>query len=114
LKGYFSRSELRLEFNDADKLIRLETPGGAALVLDDNDGSVTLTDQNGNKIVMDSSGIQIESAKEIGITATTDFKSTGVNVTVEAQSGLTAKGGATAELSAGGSTTVKGGTVMIN
>lgn len=114
LKGYFSRSELRLEFNDADKLIRLETPGGAALILDDNNGKVELIDQNGNKIVMDSSGIQIESAQEMGLTATTDLNSSGVNVTLEAQAGLTVKGGATAELSAGGSTTVKGGVVQIN
>ena len=114
LKGFLSRAELRLEFNDADKLIRLETPGGAALVLDDNSGKVELVDQNGNKIVMDSSGIQIESAQELGINATTDLKSAGVNVTLEAQSGLTVKGGATAELSAGGSTTVKGGVVQIN
>lgn len=114
LKGFLSRAELRMEFNDADKLIRLETPGGAALVLDDNNGKVELIDQNGNKIVMDSSGIQIESAQELGINATTDLNSAGVNVTLEAQSGLTAKGGATAELSAGGSTTVKGGVVQIN
>lgn len=114
LRGFLSRSELRLEFDEDNKKIRLETPGGGALVLDDNEGSVTLTDQNGNKIVLDSSGITIESAAEISIKAATDLKAEGVQVTAEGQSGITVKGGGTAELSSGGSTTVKGGIVQIN
>ena len=43
-----------------------------------------------------------------------DVSAKGMNVNLEAQTGLTAKGNATAELSASGQTTVKGAMVMIN
>ncbi len=45
---------------------------------------------------------------------TQDATVKGMNVTCQANTGFTGKGGATAELSAGGQTTVKGGVVMIN
>jgi hypothetical protein len=46
--------------------------------------------------------------------AQADVKVSGLNVTHTAQVGFSAKGSATAELSASGQTTVRGALVMIN
>ena len=92
--------------------------------------SVSIKDQHGNAMTMDSSGvtissegdltlaskgaIKIESEGPIAITAKGDVVTKGVNVTQEAQMAFTARGQATAELSASGQTTVKGAMVRIN
>ncbi|MNE41955.1 hypothetical protein D3C80_1360580 [compost metagenome] len=89
-----------------------------------------MADQNGNKIVLSDSGILIQATKEITIKAGTEVKTdagtnasvkAGVNATVKgtnveltADASFTAKGNASAELSAAGQTTVKGAIVMIN
>jgi hypothetical protein len=99
-------------------------------VLSDKDKSIVLTDQNGNKVSLGQAGITLESPKDIKIdakgaltissagaltlSAKADVKVEGLNVSCEAQVGLTAKGSASAELSADGQTTVKGAMVMIN
>jgi hypothetical protein len=85
---------------------------------------------NENSIVMDSSGITMNTPKDINlkadgsinITATSNLamKATadvildGLSITQSAQTSFTAKGNASAELSASGQTTVKGAIVMIN
>jgi uncharacterized protein involved in type VI secretion and phage assembly len=65
----------------------IETVSGHMLIFDDTSGSETITieDASGNnKIVMDSNGITIESAKDVTIK--------GQNVNIEASAQLTAKG----------------------
>jgi len=113
-KGFISRSELKVILDDENKSILLMTPNGNKLTLDDDEGAFTLADENGNKITMDSSGIKIESDKAIEISAAQDLKAEGMNVNISAQLGLKAEGSASAELSASGSTTVKGSIVQIN
>ncbi len=113
-KGYLSRSGMRFEFDDEKSIVTLSTPGGALLVMDDDQGSVLIEDQNGNKIEMSSDGVTIDSANEINIKASADINVEGANINIKAQAGLVAEGSATAELSAGGSTTIKGGVVQIN
>ncbi len=130
-KAIVSKSDLKIEINDKDKLLTIATPGGNSVVLSDKDKSIVLKDQNGNSIAMESSGITIKSAKDIVLNATGkvtvkaqqkidiassggDVAMKGLNVNGEGQIGAKLKGGATAELSAGGQTTVKGAMVMIN
>lgn len=65
----------------------IQTVSGHKLIFDDTSGSETITieDASGNnKIVMDSDGITIESAKDVTIK--------GQNVNIEASAQLTAKG----------------------
>lgn len=64
----------------------IQTVAGHKLVFDDTSGSeqVTIEDSHGNTIVMSADGIKIESQTDITIK--------GVNVTIEAQAQLTAKG----------------------
>jgi len=105
-KGFVTRSGMRIAFNDEHKNILLETPDGNKLALSGEDQSITMEDQHGNKIVMDSSGITLESNKDIVIKATANLEAEGLAVTVKGQS--------TAEFSASGTTTLKGRLVQIN
>lgn len=122
LKGIVTREDLRVDFDDDKKILKLSTPGGHSITMDDDAKEMKLADMNGNSITCSSSGIAITSDKDISITATgkVDVQATqdatvsGMSVTCNGDTGFTGKGGATAELSAGGQTTVKGSIVMIN
>lgn len=129
-KAIVTRSKLRLIFDDDKKSVTIITPAENKVVISDDTKSILLQDQNGNKAQLDPSGILLDSPKDITInasgkitmtavgdisaTAQSDVKVTGLNITNTANVGFTAKGNATAELSASGQTTVKGALVMIN
>ena len=121
-KGIITREDLKILFDDDKKIITLSTPGGHSIKLDDDAKELTLADMNGNTVIFSASGIAVKSDKDITITATgkIDLKASqdatvkGMNVTCNGDTGFTGKGGATAELSSGGQTTVKGAMVMIN
>lgn len=113
-KGFVTRSEMKLIFNDEKKVITIETPGGNKAVLTDDDGAVKLEDQNGNKITMDSNGITLESAKDIIIKASGDVKAEGTNTEIKAQAQFKAEGSAGAEVSSSATATLKGSIVQIN
>lgn len=129
-KAVVTRSELKLEFDDDKKVITLVTPGGNTVVISDDAKSILLQDQNGNKVELSDSGIVLDSPKdislsakgkvsidatgEVGISSKADVKVEGMNVNHTAKVGFTAKGSASAEISASGQTTVKGAMVMIN
>ncbi|MFP5393897.1 MAG: Rhs element Vgr protein, partial [Gammaproteobacteria bacterium] len=99
-------------------------------VLSDDAKSIELSDQNGNKLTLSPDGITLDSPKDIAITAKgkitldavgniavgskADLQQKAMNISSDAQIGFTAKGAASAELSATGQTTVKGAMVMIN
>lgn len=121
-KGIVTSSKLKFEFDEEKKSVTIITPAGNQLVLDDDTKSILIQDQNNNKIALSDSGIVLDSPKDISIkaggkieiSATADADVKGMNVNCEAQTGFTAKGNASAELSASGQTTVKGAMVMIN
>ncbi len=122
IKGYTSREQMKVEFDDEKKVLTVLTPAGNEIVLSEDEQSITIKDQNDNSMVMDSAGITIKSPKDIKIEATgkielkatQDLKAEGLNVEAKAQVGFKAEGSATAELSSGGQTTVKGGILMLN
>lgn len=129
-KAVVTRSKLSIQLDEAKKTITIETPAKNSLVLDDDGKCCVLQDQHGNVIQLDQDGITLKSVKDIvikaaanlqanagakaSVVATTDLEGKGLNVTLDAQASLTAKGAASAELSAAGQTTVKGAMVMIN
>ena len=130
-KALVTRARHRLEFDEKDKVITLTTPGANKIVLDDKNGSIVLEDQHGNRVELNANGILLDSSRDIVLKAkgrvdisavgNVSFSSSGgdlhasaVDIACEAQIGFTAKGGATAELSAADQTTVKGAIVMIN
>ncbi|EXU74931.1 type VI secretion system tip protein VgrG [Erwinia mallotivora] len=130
IKTIVTKSKMKIIFDDETSIMTLITPNGNSVVMSDKDKSVTLTDQNSNTISMGESGIAINSSKDITITAKgsvsinstrdTIVKATGdanisaLNVSAQANTGLTLKGNTTAELSCSGITTIKGTLVKIN
>jgi Rhs element Vgr protein len=113
-KGYVSREDLKMIFNDEKKSIELSTPAGKKLIMDEDDGSITIEDENGNKIKLNSDGISLESAKDIILKATGDIKAEGINVNQKASVSFKAEGSAGAEVSSSATLTIKGSLVQIN
>lgn len=129
-KAIVTNSKMKIGFDDAKKILTVQTPGGHQIAMNDEAKSVIVADGNGNELEMTESGISLNSPKNITITASGSVSidgSTGVNVkssadvglkganaSVEGQMAASVKGGASAELSAGGTTTVKGSMVTIN
>jgi Rhs element Vgr protein len=130
VKQLSTNSNLKVYFNDQDKIIEISTPAGNSVKLTEKDTSILIVDQNQNSIKMSPGGIEINSCKDISmsakgdikinadlsinIQATTDLKGAGADISLEADAQLAVKGQATAELSSSGQTTVKGAIVMIN
>ncbi len=113
-KGFITREELKLLFNDEKKAVAIETPNSNIITISDEDGGISLEDENGNSMLMNADGITLESGKDIILKATGDITLEGVNIEVTASAELKGEGSAGAELSAGGNTVIKGATVMIN
>ena len=113
-KGYVSRSEMKMIFNDDKKSFSLETPGGNKFLITEEDKKIHLEDQNGNKITMNEDGIKLDSAKDIILKAAGDVKADGVNIKIKGSSEAKVEGGSGAEVSSGGTTKVKGSMVNIN
>ncbi len=130
MKAILTKAKLLLEFDDENKVITLVTPSKNTVIISDKDKSITLKDQTGNSVELGTSGITLDSPKDIALkatgkitltatgnveaTATGDCKLAGLNVNADAKVGFVAKGAATAELSASGTVTIKGAMVMIN
>ncbi|MBC7849295.1 MAG: type VI secretion system tip protein VgrG [Chitinophagaceae bacterium] len=114
-KGYKSRSGIRLIFDDEKKSVLIETPGNRMAELNDESGTITIKDPNGNKIIMDKNGITLEStAKDIKFKAKKSIKLEAQNIIIKASGDASMDAGGKAIVKAGGQTVVKGGTVMIN
>lgn len=128
-KGYVSRSGMKMIFNDADKSLKIETPAGKKVTISESDAVMKLEDENGNKISMDASSVSIESAANISLKAGGDLTIEAVNITLSPSSSFAlSAGGASMNAGSGsaslsapsvsiegsGTTTIKGGVVMIN
>ncbi|WP_454766429.1 type VI secretion system tip protein VgrG [Cupriavidus campinensis] len=130
IKAIVTRAKHVIEFDEKNKIVTITTPGQNKVVLDDTSQSILVQDQHSNSVKLSQAGIACDSPYDITLsaqgsirmsadvsiemTAQVDVKAAGLNVQCEAQVGFTGKGGATAELSAAGQTTVQGALVMIN
>jgi Rhs element Vgr protein len=103
-KGFVTRSEMKMIFNDDKISYTLETPKGKKVILDEHSNILTL-----NK-----DGISIESGKDIKIKAKGDINMEGTNINVKASAQLKAEGSSGSELKSGAVTVVKGSQVKIN
>lgn len=129
-KAIVTKSKLKLEFDDDKKIITIITPGKNKIVISDEGKSILLEDQNNNQVKLSPDGILLDSPKDITISAKgkisisavgnveidskADITAGATNITHTAKAAFTAKGNASAEISASGQTTVKGSMVMIN
>ena len=130
IQAIVTRCRSTLEFNNQDQRITITTPGRNQVVLSDQDTSIVLRDTSGNQVELTSSGITLSSPQNISlstqgqinldavgairITSKTEVQTAGFNISHQAQGSFTAKGNASAELSAVGQTVVQGAMVLIN
>ncbi len=120
-KGFVTRSNMRLLFNDDTKTIIISTPADNSIKLDEKGKSIIITDQNSNTVKMEPSGITVDSPKnitikaggKIDITANAALTMTAAKMTLSAQTAMEVKG-ATAKVEGSGLTEIKGSTIMIN
>lgn len=113
-KGFITKSELKILFDDDTKIITIITPNENKVILSDDEGSITVEDENGNSVVMDSSGITMNSDGDVNITAGGDVNIEGSNVNVTASSSVVCEGSSGAEFKSSGATTIEGSIVQIN
>ena len=66
-----SKNGLQVTLDDEDgrEMLRLETPGGQMLTLQDGPGSVQIEDSNGNSVTMETAGITITAAAKVTVQA---------------------------------------------
>ncbi|WP_259070959.1 type VI secretion system tip protein VgrG [Mucilaginibacter sp. X4EP1] len=128
-KGYTSRSGMTMLFNDSEKSLKITTPAGKKMTISEQDGVMSMEDENGNTFSMDSSAITMKSAGDIKLTATGDLTVSAANVSISPSSSFAvSSGGASINAGSGaaslsapsvkvegsGTATIKGGIVMIN
>lgn len=122
IKGLVTRSQMKTMFDDENKVMKMETPAGNFIELSEKDKAITIQDQHGNMIKMESAGITIKSAKDImmeaagsfSLKAGTDVKVEGVNITEKASANMELSGGAGAKLTTSAILELKGSLVKIN
>jgi len=113
-KGFVTRSEMKLIFNDDKKSINIETPAGKKITLDEDAGTIVIEDENSNIITIDSNGIKMESAGKIELIATGDVNIEGANVNIKASQQFKAEGNSGVEMSSSATAILKGSIVQIN
>lgn len=113
-KGFVTRSEMKLMFDDDKISVTIETPAGKKFTLDEDADVITLEDEHSNILTMDSSGIVMESAGDISIKATGDVAIEGMNVGITANAEFKAEGSAGVEVSTSAIAVLKGSLVQIN
>ena len=113
-KGFVTRSEMKMIFNDDKISYTLETPKGKKLILNEDEDVIKIEDEHSNVLTLNKDGISMESGKDIKIKAKGDVKIEGVNVSVKASAQFKAEGSSGSELKSGAVTVVKGSQVKIN
>ena len=115
IKGFYSRTGIRIQFDDEKTILTIDTPGGHSFILDDDAGEITLLDSNSNSITMSSSGIAVESAGDLTFKASKNVKiEAQTNLELKATAQYKAEGSAGVEINSSAVTVVKGSLVQIN
>ena len=129
IKSILTKSKLLLKFDDEKKRITVATPAGNTMMFNDDESNITITDQNDNKIEMNSSGISMDSPGSITIKATQEVSiqaatvsikgdqsvdASGGSMSISGEMSTSIKGGAECSVASDGNLTAKGLMVMIN
>ncbi|HEY8918603.1 MAG TPA: type VI secretion system tip protein VgrG [Chitinophaga sp.] len=129
-KAIYTKSQLKVTFDDMNKVITIATPGGNTITMSDTAMGIQITDMNQNTIKTSASGIEITSVANMTLQATgtitlngtgggnvttpANVAVSGMNIANTATTAFAATGTSTAQLTSGGVVTVLGATVMIN
>jgi Rhs element Vgr protein len=108
IKGFTSRSSMRIFFDDGQKQITLVTPAGNQIMLDDTGQQIVLQDQNQNSITMDATGITLSST-----TGAINIQAAAGNIQITSGASLSAEG-LTTSVTGDTSLTLTATTVAIN
>lgn len=114
VKGIFTKSGLKLIFEDQDITVKIETPKGNLLSISEKEAGLLLQDQFGNQVKLGHQGVSLESNSDISIKASGDIQIEGANIEINANAQLKAKGSASAKFESSGSTEIKGSIIQIN
>ena len=114
-KGIITRSEMKLTFDDKDKIIRIQTADDKNIIrIDEKEQGIFIQDEHNNKIEMNSDGIKLSSASDLTLSATGDIKMEATNIKGAANAEVKIEGNGGAELSTSGVAVLKGSVVQIN
>ncbi len=113
-KAYVSREGLKFHFNDEDKVITLETPGGNKATLSDADEGISLEDQHGNMVILNADGITLTSSADLNLDAQGDINLNGANIALAASTEFKAEGSSAAAVTSSGTLEISGALVQIN
>jgi len=114
-KLYQSRSGMKISFNDSSGVMRLETPAGNSITLNEEEMGIKIVDQNGNKLEMTSAGILIESSAALTLKAAAGLNlAASGTMSVSASGQLRLEGTSGAEISSNGVTTIRGSLIQLN
>ena len=114
IKGFVTRSDMRVLFDDEKKSIEIATPVGKIITLNEDKEHITIEDENGNNITINADGISMESPGNIELKASGDVKIEGANVNISANAEFTAEGSAGAKVSTSAVAVLEGSLVQIN
>ena len=138
IKAIVTKNQLKIEFDDQNKVMTISTPGGNKIVLTDEDQGINIEDQNSNKIALSPSGINMKSPANIeieadgevsisgtagvtisseataSISAEASLSMSGLEVSISGETALSASGGAEMSLSAEGMMSLTGALININ
>lgn len=114
-KGYFSKSEIKMQFNDEKKSFEIQTPAGKKIVIDEDRNVISIADDMNNTISLNDSGITIESGSDLVLKANGNITiESNANTEIKASAQFKAEGSAGAEVSTSAVAILKGSLVQIN
>ena len=129
-KSIVTRTKLRIDFFEDAPAVEIATPAKQSIRLDDDAGTVTIKDKNGNVVTLAAAGITLDSAAKITLNAKTDIAMTaqgkvsitgtagvaiaGLTIKADADTSFAAQGSAEAKLTSAAMVTVQGCLVKIN
>ncbi|MCI4670773.1 MAG: type VI secretion system tip protein VgrG [Bacteroidia bacterium] len=102
LKGIITANEHKITFDEENNVLSIETQGGNSVVLDDQNGSIKLSDSNNNVIEMNSGGITLSNSSTIKIQSTNiELEGTNVNIVGNAATNINSPSGGVVKLGNG-------------
>ncbi len=114
-KLFQTRSEMKLHFDDDKIVMSLSTPAENQLVLSEEDEAITLKDQHGNSVLLNSDGITLESAADMNVKSSGDITiEAGGALELKAGTELKGEGAAGVEISSSATMKISGSLVEIN
>jgi uncharacterized protein involved in type VI secretion and phage assembly len=114
IKGLVTRSKMKWLFDDEKKEITISTDAGNKVIISEDRQSITIEDQNGQKVELNSSGITLQSSGDISINASGDLKISANKIEMSAQTDAKLEGMTGVEVSSSGVAKLKGSMVNIN